>query len=484
MFRDAVTYAKSCPEFAIVPATGRRLKPPHRPIPVFRLFQILGIDVMDLPMTDRGNKHVVVVQDLFTSFAVPDQKAERTARLLADEVVPCFGVPESLLSDRGTNLLSILMTDLCRMLGIKKLNTTAYHPQCDGAVERFNRTLKSVLRTHAARFGSQWDQCLPGILWAYRNTPHSSTGEKPSFLLYGVDCRLPTEAAYLPTSEISSTDVSDYREELMASLSSARELTAKTLQRAQARYKRQYDRHTNQVIRLRVGDWILVRFPQDETGRYRKLSRPWHGPYRIVEKSDTGVVCSKVYFPQDGQVRVHMSRICKCPLDFPAGYFWYGGKRKGPGRPPKWVEKLMRKGAAGNQTGRSSTDGDVTHYALQTPDQSQWQSEHTQMANGNQNTPNSDSALLSDCDDALDNPIDGGVGNPDASHRRLEDTGEHNHPQDAAEAEHNSQLGIQDIRPHRRGYVAPQRHQRFQRVIRPPDRLHVIKSGVRLFLKG
>ena len=84
----------------------------------------------------------------------------------------------SLLSDQGTNLLSNLMVDLCQMLSIKKLNTMAYHPQCNGAVEHFNRTLKSVLRKHAARFGSQWDQCLPGILWAYRNTPHSSTSRR------------------------------------------------------------------------------------------------------------------------------------------------------------------------------------------------------------------------------------------------------------------------------------------------------------------
>ena len=49
------------------------------------------------------------------------------------------------------------MMDICKILGIKKLNTTAYHPQCDGAVERFNRTLKTILRKHAARFGSQWE---------------------------------------------------------------------------------------------------------------------------------------------------------------------------------------------------------------------------------------------------------------------------------------------------------------------------------------
>ncbi len=99
--------------------------------------------------------------------------------------------------DRATNLFSHLMLDLCKLLGIQKLNTTSYHPQCDGMVERFNRTLKTMLRNHASRFGDQWDQHLSGVLWAYRNTPHESTAEKPSFLLFGRDCRSPSEAALL-----------------------------------------------------------------------------------------------------------------------------------------------------------------------------------------------------------------------------------------------------------------------------------------------
>ena len=104
---------------------------------------------MELPLTTNGNKYATVFQDLFTKwpmvYATPDQKAERIAKLLTQEIVPMFGVPEALLSDRGTNLLSHLMQDVCKMLGIKKLNTTSHHPQCNGMIERFNRTLKTML---------------------------------------------------------------------------------------------------------------------------------------------------------------------------------------------------------------------------------------------------------------------------------------------------------------------------------------------------
>ena len=263
MFSDATRYGKRCPECVVTTGVGRRLKPPLHPIPIQRPFQILGIDVMDLPLTEKGNRHVVI-QDLFTKwpfvFPVPDQKATRIARLLAEEVIPWFGVPECLLSDRGANLLSHLVLDLCKMLGITKLNTSSYHPQCDGAVERFNRTLKQALWKHVAQFGRQWDRYLPGILWAYRNTPHSSTGEKPSLLLFGVDCRSPTEAAYLPVSDMFSIEVSDYREELMVSLSSAQNLALKTIQGAQAKYKKAYDKNAR-GDRIRTGSWVMVYFP-------------------------------------------------------------------------------------------------------------------------------------------------------------------------------------------------------------------------------
>ena len=166
-------------------------------------------------------------------YPVLDQKATCLAHLLA-EVVPLFGVLESLLSDQGTNILSHLMLDLCKSPGIKKLNTTAYHPECDGMVERFNHTLKSSLPKHAATVGNQWDKYLYGVLYAYRNIPHELTGEKPSYLLYVMNCRTPFEAAILPPPLTSWSDIDDYRKEVILSLFTTR---ANAVKKAQQQYK-------------------------------------------------------------------------------------------------------------------------------------------------------------------------------------------------------------------------------------------------------
>ena len=165
MYTETLQHCRNCPQCAVVHGSGQRTKPPLQPIPVERAFQILGVDIMDLPKTERGSQHVVVFQDFLTErpmvLPVPDQKAIRIAHLLADEVIPNIGMPEALLSDRGTNLLFHLLMDLCKLLGIKKLNTTAYHPQCNGMVERFNRTLKPCFASmlpHSATSGI--DICL------------------------------------------------------------------------------------------------------------------------------------------------------------------------------------------------------------------------------------------------------------------------------------------------------------------------------------
>ena len=209
-------------------------------------------------------------------------------------------------------------------------------------VQRFNRTLKTILRKHAARFGNQWDRYLSGVLWAYRNTPHDSTSEKPSFLLFGHDLRTPTEACFLPASPVYGGAVEDYREELMVSLSSARELAVENLQKAQEKYKRNYDhRVSTPSSPMKCGDWVLVHFPHEESGPNRKLSRPWHGPYRIISVNDPDLSMVKVYFLQDQSIQVHQSRVKVCPPNFPSGFYWYGGKRRGPGRPPKWVSKVL-----------------------------------------------------------------------------------------------------------------------------------------------
>ena len=142
------------------------------------------------------------------------------------------------------------------------------------------------------------------------------------------------------------------------------------MQAAQKRYKKQYDKKVRPAT-YRVGEWVLIKFPAEESGKMRKLSRPWHGPYRITDINGPNVSASQVYHPKKEGIKVQQSRVKHCPHQLPAGFYWYGGKSSGPGRPPKWVENLLAgkdadKGEAGdeNKSSDKQAERDVTKASI------------------------------------------------------------------------------------------------------------------------
>ena len=101
-----------------------------------------------------------------------------------------------------------------------------------------------------------------------------------------------------------------------------------------------------------------MHFPQDETGKYRKLSRPWHGPYHIISRNDPDVTAVKIFFPFDPPVQVHQSRVHRCPPSFPNNFYWYGGKKPKPGRPTKRIQKQLDAIDAQMKKSRDNTPSD------------------------------------------------------------------------------------------------------------------------------
>ena len=124
-YQDIINYTSNCPQCARSTGVRRRQSPPMKSIPVDHPFQTVDVDVTELPLTTNRNKYAIVFQDLFIKwpmvYTAPDQKATKLAKILVNEIVPMFGVPKALLSDHGTNLLSCLMQDVCKLLGMKKL---------------------------------------------------------------------------------------------------------------------------------------------------------------------------------------------------------------------------------------------------------------------------------------------------------------------------------------------------------------------------
>ena len=149
-------------------------------------------------------------------FPTPDQTALNIAKLLVEQVISRHGVQVELLSDSGSAFLSHLMQEVCQLLGIHRVNTTAYHPQTDGLVKRFNRTLIDMLAKRLERNGRDWDTQIPYVLFAYRASLQESTGESPFFLTHGRDPRLPTELLMDQPSTRYQVDLDTYKGEVTA----------------------------------------------------------------------------------------------------------------------------------------------------------------------------------------------------------------------------------------------------------------------------
>ena len=161
MRADVISWCRACLTCASR-RMGRAVTPPLTPIPVSGPFDRVRVDVIQLDViqflkSNSGNQYAVVFVDYLTKwpevFATSDQTAFTIAHLFVEQIVSRHGVPAELLSDRGTAFLSKLMQAVCEVMGVHKVNTTAYHPQTDGLVERFNRTLTDMLAKTVAQNG-------------------------------------------------------------------------------------------------------------------------------------------------------------------------------------------------------------------------------------------------------------------------------------------------------------------------------------------
>lgn len=143
-----------------------------------------------------------------------------------------------------------------------------------------------------------------------------STAEKPSYLLFGRDCRFPVEAALLPATEI---EVTDYRRELTQLLADARRMTMHICSPS-SKLRGSTSISTTGWTSVWKGNTVLaiIPFPQEESGKL-KLLIPWHGSYQVVEVTATGISAVRVYSRDQKRIHVHLHWVTRCPPNFPAG---------------------------------------------------------------------------------------------------------------------------------------------------------------------
>ena len=166
-YKDVAEYCKTCVECQKA-TTTKGTKAPMISLPIIgEPFHRIAMDIVGpLQRSTKGNKYILVLCDYATRFPEAIPLKSIAAEAVAEELVKVFssyGIPKEILTDQGTNFTSQLLQELYNLIGIKAIRTSPYHPQTDGLVERFNRTMKEMLRKTIEGEGREWDQLLPYI---------------------------------------------------------------------------------------------------------------------------------------------------------------------------------------------------------------------------------------------------------------------------------------------------------------------------------
>ena len=249
----------------------------------------VALDILGpLPTSVRGNKYILIVGDYFTkwveAFPLENQKAETVAEVFVREFVSRFGVLLQLHSDQGRNFESVLFSEMCRLLGIDTTRTTALHPQSDGMVERFNRTLENQLAIFIEKHQQDWDSHVPLILLAYRSPVHESTGKTPSFLMFGREVNVPIDLLFgRPPGSKETETVDHHVDQLETRMENVNEFARTRIRIASDRMKRRYDVGST-TEKFQCGDAVWLYNPQRKKGLSPKLSTDWEGPYLVVKQ--------------------------------------------------------------------------------------------------------------------------------------------------------------------------------------------------------
>lgn len=272
----------------------RRKAQPQKAAPMVNIrttypLELVCMDYLSLEPDSHDTRNILVITDHFTKFAVAvptkDQKARTVAKALWENFLVHYGFPSRLHSDQGRDFESRTIRELCSLIGAEKVRTTPYHPQ-GNPVERFNRTLLSMLGTLEEKDKQHWRDFVKPLVHAYNCTRNDTTGYSPYELMFGRQPTLPVDLILgidnpNETHQTHSEYVQNLRQRLQESYTLAVENSKKTGERNKLRFDAKV-----RAAELVEGDRVLIR-NVNIRGKH-KLADKWEKSIHIVVKRIDG----------------------------------------------------------------------------------------------------------------------------------------------------------------------------------------------------
>ena len=293
LHKDVSAYCRDCHTCQLSGKPNQRIKPaPLQPIPVLHepFAKVLIDCVGPLPKTRRGHQYLLTIMCSSTRYPEAIPLRNISSKLVVGELVKFFtkfGIPSIVQSDQGSNFTSGVFQQAMNILGVKQQLSTPYHPESQGALERFHQTLKSTLTKYCLETANDWDDGVPLVLFAIRDSCQESLGFSPNELLFGREVRGPLKLFFdCLVQRDGNVQISEYVQHLKGKLEEARKFALHSLMKSQCKMKVNFDK-TSKEREFSIGDKVLLFLPLKKS----PLQCKFEGPYKIVEKrSDVNYV--------------------------------------------------------------------------------------------------------------------------------------------------------------------------------------------------
>lgn len=285
MYQNVADYVRSCDHCQCAKKSTQNTHVPLVNMPVTKPFKRIHMDILGpVTQTSKGHKYILLVVDSFSkwpeAFPLKTQDSKEIAKVLFREIFARYGAPRTLITDRGQNFMSKLVTAVCELFQVTRHYTSSYHPQTNAACERMNSTIAQCIRTYINEDQDNWKELLPGILMALRMSPSTQSSDlSPHQILFGSEMELPFDTSLLPKDGMNQ-DAKTHVENLIKHLKIVENIATENIQNTQQRQKTQYDKKAVDK-EFRVGEWVLLHNTRVKKGLSPKFTKPWDGPFYV-----------------------------------------------------------------------------------------------------------------------------------------------------------------------------------------------------------
>ena len=295
MSRDTVNWVAACKK-CTQHKTGQPLSNGLLiPIITTQPFEMVCMDIKGpYKVTSRNSQYILVCIDHFTSWVEAAPLTLITAKEIIEKffnlIISRHGCPKKLLTDQGTQFTSRAFNNLCKYYNIEKVESTAYHQQCNGKVEKFGKFLADTISTTLKSDQGNWDKLIDTALFTYRISLNRTLNDNPFFLIYGRDPTLPQDL-FLPLTNrnsraVNEQDIYEYKAKQLKVLKEAYAKLNELKEIDRFNYKAYYDK-THKPANFEEGQLIMLFTPHKKTGFSTKFLSTWDGPFKVVGKIGT-----------------------------------------------------------------------------------------------------------------------------------------------------------------------------------------------------